>query len=312
MIQARHFLTLLLMFCIATNACSQSNRAGYLSPASVYVGSTPGDPMVKSMLNLPADTMIDFIRWDLVLQTSTAKEDSFVLNIAYGESQPNTLGFKRNGQRALFKGSYTATQSKNEKLMGTIYHLKTHMLPTGVLLVKLNENLLHLLRPQKGLMVGNGGWSYTLNRKQPVPSEEPLPALTMANLLMKDTALQIVYDGRTPCAQFANDYQLNVTPGCFKLKWRLILNRDPVSLQPTTYIIKRTDSRAINITGHWKIIKGTLSNPDAIIYQLDPDKPEKSISLLAGDKNVLFFLHKNQQLYVGNSDFSYTLNKIVK
>jgi hypothetical protein len=36
---------------------------------------------------------------------------------------------------------------------------------------------------------------------------------------------------------------------------------------------------------------------------------KKTLSLLAADENVLFFLDKNQKLYVGNEDFSYTLNR---
>ena len=63
------------------------------------------------------------------------------------------------------------------------------------------------------------------------------------------------------------------------------------------------------MTGKWTIIKGIQSNPKAVIYQLDPDKPEQSISLLLGDENVAFFLHKDNQLFTGNEDFSYTLNK---
>lgn len=61
--------------------------------------------------------------------------------------------------------------------------------------------------------------------------------------------------------------------------------------------------------GNWTILGGMPSHPKAVIIQLDPDKPEKSLSLLAGDENVLFFLDKSNRLYTGNGDFSYTLNK---
>jgi hypothetical protein len=69
------------------------------------------------------------------------------------------------------------------------------------------------------------------------------------------------------------------------------------------------DNAPKDITGTWSITKGTESNPDAIIYQLDPDKPNQTISLLVGDENILYFLHKNQELFIGNGDFSFTLNK---
>jgi hypothetical protein len=73
--------------------------------------------------------------------------------------------------------------------------------------------------------------------------------------------------------------------------------------------LKRTNSRETDITGNWTIIKGIASNPDAIVLQLDPDKPNQTISLLVGDDNVLFFLHKDKKLFTGNDNFSFTLNK---
>lgn len=59
------------------------------------------------------------------------------------------------------------------------------------------------------------------------------------------------------------------------------------------------------------MIKGTESDPDAIIYQLDPDKPDETISLFVADENILFFLHKDKKMFVGNDDFSFTLNRRV-
>ena len=87
------------------------------------------------------------------------------------------------------------------------------------------------------------------------------------------------------------------------------LSKDPKTLQPTTYTLKRTNSRETDITGNWTFIKGSPSNPNAIILQLDPDKPNQTVSLFVGDENVLFFLHKDKNLFVGNDNFSFTLNK---
>ena len=103
---------------------------------------------------------------------------------------------------------------------------------------------------------------------------------------------------------------MNVSPSCFKLKWRLTLNRDSITLKPATYIIRKVvDNIPRDVTGNWSIIKGTPSNPSAVIYQLDPDKPGETISLLAGDESVIFFLNNDNELYVGNGDFGFTLNK---
>jgi hypothetical protein len=209
----------------------------------------------------------------------------------------------------LIGGEYTISQNK-ETVNREIYHLKSAKLPTEILIIKLSDNIFHLLTPQKQLMVGNGGWSYTLNRKEPITDvSTDLPALKIVSDLPEDTAQQIIFDGRTPCLDIAKEKNISVTPDCFKLKWKLILNKDPKTLKPTTYVLRRTNSRATDIQGKWTIKKGVASNPNAIIYQLDPDKPEQSISLLLGDENVVFFLHKGNDLFTGNEDFSYTLNR---
>lgn len=265
-----------------------------LSSDITLVGSTPGDEQIKSLLAIPADSKIDFIRWNLVLNT----QHTFSLDIVFGESKPNTMGFKADNKLSI-KGEYN--------INGAIYQLTSKQLPAGISIIKLNANVFHLLSPQKELLPGNGGWSYTLNRK-PVLNEGSagLPVLTQ---LATDTARQIIFEGRTPCREFADEYNLSVQPDCFKLKWKLVLNKDPKTLQPATYLLYRTNTRESIITGNWAIGKGVPSNPNAIIYQLDPDQPEKSISLLLGDENVLFFLHKDKQLYTGNEDFSFTLNR---
>jgi hypothetical protein len=273
------------------------------------VACTPGDEQIKSLLAISPGTKVDFIRWNLILTDTKASKQSFILNIVFGESQPNTLGFKGGGEKKSIEGQYTTSQNQGG-VDAEIYHLKSSALPNEILMRKLNDNIFHLLTSQKHLMVGNGGWSYTLNRKQPLNNgAAESPALITMSYLPDDTAKQIIFEGRTPCLDFAKENNLTVAPDCFKLKWKLILNRDPESLKPTVYILHRTNSRESDITGKWAIIKGLSSNPNAVIYQLDPDKPDQSISLLLGDENVAFFLHKDNRLFVGNEDFSYTLNK---
>lgn len=278
-----------------------------LSPEINFVGSTPGDELIKSALTIPVDSKIDFIRWDLLLTNTTSDQGTFSLTIIFGEGQPNTSGFKGGGEKLSFEGKYVL--SKNKEINGDVYHLRSSKFSTEIRLAKLTPNLLHLLTPQNQLMVGNGGWSYTLNRKDPINTPIVLPAFTLSSTLRTDSAAQLTFDGRTPCTDFARDHNIIVPANCFKLKWRIILNRDPKTLLPTTYLIKRTDTRTTDSKGTWAIIKGISSSPNARIYQLDPDKPEKSLFLLAGDENVLFLLTKEKNLYVGNGDFSYTFNK---
>jgi len=274
----------------------------------VLTGSTPCDQLMKSTLHLSSDELIDFMKWELTL-TGNADKGSFMLKLNYGESQPNTSGFKQGGKNISFSGEYDAVLSDSEKLHGMIYSLRSN--ETGILIrmIKVNDNIFHLLTNDYRLFIGNGGWSYTLNRKSPL-QPGTLPVLTDLEYVLSDTAVRSVFDGRTPCSPIASEYNFPASGDCYKIKWRLILLRDPATHLPGEYILQNIFAGDRKATGTWDISVGTQSNPGVVIYRLDPGKPEKSLSFLAADRNVLFFLDRNDQIFTGNSDFSFTLNRI--
>jgi len=272
-----------------------------------YAGSTPGDSLIKVALGIPVTTPIDFMKWELLLNNNAKR--TFTLIINYGISQPNTNGFKPGNDTLSFTGIYKLISTKSDHFKGQVVQLTSGSFSGGYLsLAKIGNQMLHILQPGYRLMVGNGGWSYTLNMiNREIQEPEPLYTVVPAKNILNDPAVQIVFDGRTPCIEITRVFKFNTTADCLKLKWRLTLNRDPATLQPATYQLQRTDVRSTGtITGNWTII--TLSD-SAIIFKLDPEQPEKSLSILAGDENVLFFLDKDNRLFTGNSDFSYTLNR---
>lgn len=115
-----------------------------------------------------------------------------------------------------------------------------------------------------------------------------------------------VFDGRFPCAEIHRDWKLPARPECQKLKWSLALFQDPETQQPTTYSLNQGKR-----TGKWAIVRGTPTDPEAIVYQLDSDKPEVSVYLLKGDDDVLFVLDQQRNFRVGNAYLSYNLNRVV-
>jgi hypothetical protein len=281
---------------------------GFSPPVSntfdvVLHGSTPGDEVVRSMLSIPADLDIDFIRWNLRL----SERKTFVLDLVFGAAQPNTLGFKGGGQKRTVNGTYIVAKHGSGFSFREVYHLKSNRFADKVSLVKLSDNVFHLLTPQNRLMSGNGGWSYSLSKMNPSTTNEILFSSAMSD----DRSLQTVYDGRTPCREIARDHpEMNASEHCFKLKWRLILNRDSISLLPSTYTMRKVvDNEPRDVSGKWTIIKGIAGNPGAVIYVIGTENPGEAISLLAGDDNVLFFLTRKNELYVGNGDFSFALNR---
>ena len=296
-----------VFICVCILLAINCSAADTHSPQFVLVASTPGDELIKSRLAIPAETKVDFIRWELNLKDLPAEEDTFMLNIVFGVGKPNTTGFMNGGENRSIAGTYTVTKSVNQTVNGVIYHLKSFHLPAEIAFVKLNDNLFHLLTSTGELMIGNGGWSYSLNRKDMVKENSPLPQLTNTSSIFPDTARQVIYDGRTPCQTFANDHLLRAGSDCFKLKWRVIVNRDPVTHKPTTYKMRKVVDNAMkDVTGNWSITKG---NGNVLIIRIDPGKGKETISFLVGDSNVLFVLDTNDKLYTGNGDFSYTLNK---
>jgi hypothetical protein len=256
------------------------------------------------MLSISTATQVDFIKWNLNLNDNK----TFALNIVYGESQPNTLGFKSGGQTKRFQGSFAVDTSPENKAFREVYQLKSHSLAGTISLVKLSENLFHILTSDNQLMIGNGGWSYSLNRANSVP----LKKILIWSAVSDEKAMQVIFDGRTPCQEISAEHpEMNASGTCFKLKWKLILNRDSITNAPTSCIIRKVvDNQPQDVTGKWTIVQKTTENPDVVIYKIETGT-DPPISFLAGDNHVLFFLDKDGNPFVGNENFSFTLNRRV-
>lgn len=299
---------MLIPLLILAGDCVQNAQTGVRTTYLKFTGSTPGDNSIKSIIGIPENDSIDFIRWELILEEMN--KPSFVLNLNYGISKPNTTGFEPDDKAMTIKGRYEKRHLKTGSFKGEIYDFISPGFANDTLsLVKIGDQVLHILERDNRLMVGNGGWSYTLSLSNArYDGASPLITFVPVENILNDTALEVIFGGRTPCSEIARAFNFNHPPGCLKLKWKLTLYRDPVNLKPSTYKLQRTDIRDTGIaTGKWTVY---CHSDSTVIYTLDPDKPDASLSLLAGDENVLFFLDKDYGLFTGNEDFSYTLNRI--
>jgi hypothetical protein len=253
---------------------------------AVYYGSTPGHLNIREFLGISLTDSIDFIRWKLSMRSG-----HYELNCQYGLSKAGTETFS-DTHEVLFSG--TLRKQGN-------YYLLQHEDRT-LYILKINANLLHLLNKEKSLLVGNGGYSYTLNVDSPVKTKE-------MNLQVKYSRPQypIAYHGRTPCQELSVLLELNSSSECHKLKWYIIFFVDPVSGKPSHYLKRGTAYRENTmVKGKWEIIRGTDGR---VIYKLDPERKNKATHLLKADDNILLFTDFEGNLLVGNKHFSYTLNK---
>ncbi len=303
-ILTKMFLFLILLYGSDVHTHSQPPSHEIVS----FTGATPSDSVINQMLDIPVEVRSDFIKWNLQLTFKTEKA-FFRLDLLYGVAQPNTSGFIGGGTSKTIEGHFSVSKKRNGDHR-VIYYLNSEQLSSAIMLGEINGNILHVLSPEKKLMVGNGGWSYTLNRNQPFAKD------TIAHhfdshqpMTHSETLSTQIYIGRTPCQDFAKAYGWEVSRDCFKLKWKLTLYGDAAIPETLAYKLQHTGKRDRAITGKWKIIKGIPSDPEVLIYQLDPDIPGKNLRFLVGDENVLFFLNKEDHHFAGNGDFSYTLNR---
>ena len=119
-----------------------------------------------------------------------------------------------------------------------------------------------------------------------------------------------VFAGTSPCADIAKPL-LKIPPGakCDRIKWNLTLYHHPNTLTPTTYKLNseygfHVDNRTYvtkgtNVAeGKWAILRGAKTDPDAVVFQLDPDKPQIAISFLKVDPNILHLLDRDESLMI--------------
>jgi hypothetical protein len=120
------------------------------------------------------------------------------------------------------------------------------------------------------------------------------------------------FEGRSPCREITQMFGVPARDECIKIKWQLVLFQDPVTQAPTTYALGGFQWRNPPKTGKWAIVKGTKEDPNAVVIQLDPDQPQSSFAFQKADENILLFLDREHRQLVGNSRFSYTLNRVRK
>jgi hypothetical protein len=269
----------------------------------VYAGCTPGDGEIRQMLRIPSNTVVDFIRWNLLLRG----DQQFVLDISYGQSKPNTLALKPDSIHRTIIGTYTTDLKPKTAALKETLHFSAKEGDVQFKMARVTANLFHFLTADGQWMVGNGGWSFQLNRKSPVIGDD----LFIHSNLTDDTSRLMVFEGRTPCQAIASEHpEMKRSDACFKLKWKLTLHRDPVSKQPTNYVFRKViDNEPRQVEGSWSVRKGTGALNGTVIYTVGTENPETAMSFLVGDDNILIFLDKQMKPYPGNEHFSVALNR---
>lgn len=250
-----------------------------------YTASTPANEAVRKFLGIPLADSIDFIRWKIVLN-----DNGYKLNCNYGISKPNTNGFENGGIKIDIHGK---TERKANHILLWNENKALHI-------VAINDDILQLANNDNSLMIGNGGWSYTLNAVEGTGSNSI--SIKPQRTAIKDS---MSFTGRSPCGVPA------IIPKdklCYKLKWLIVLYGNAQENEATTCKIIGTPYRSRGgQSGTWKIING---NDGRIRYEIKDEDGKPLLYLEKADENILYFTDADGRLLTGNEDFSYSLSRV--
>ncbi|GEO09312.1 hypothetical protein [Segetibacter aerophilus] len=163
MMTIKIFLAIVLT-CILVMKAHPQNTTGTTSAitAGVFVGSTPCDSFIKASLEIPSVETCEFIKWEIRLLDNPSGH--FQLSALYGESQPNTNGFKGGGKKIEISGTYKIVGETKPNEKHRLYHFSGNHLKPELLLIQMDNNVLHFADNNHDFITGNAGFSYAVNR----------------------------------------------------------------------------------------------------------------------------------------------------
>jgi len=283
---------------------------GTAQPAAghqVFVGSTPCDAEPRLFLGITATVPCERITWHLALADKEARR-TFSLRVAYGMQARNDPGFQDGGIDKTVTGTWATVNAPGTNRDAADYRLTSDTPRRSLELRKVGHGLLHLLTRRGGLMVGNGGWSYTLNRTDGPSSRNARASFEPVSAAWPTAAG--VFEGRTPCRELDGRLgAFRIDSGCMKLKWKLTLHHDAATGAPTRYVLEGSAYRRAPRIGTWAVLRNR-NDPGTIVYRLDPDDADRSLSFIRADDNILLFAGEDGSPLVGDKYFSYTLNRV--
>ena len=98
--------------------------------------------------------------------SSTQQSGTYTIDYTYGMQEQGGPGFQNGGSDKQIKGSWISAKGAKSDPDALVYQLKKAD-GTTFSFVKLSENNIHPLNTDNTLMVGDGSFSYTLNRIKP-------------------------------------------------------------------------------------------------------------------------------------------------
>ncbi len=164
MLLTKYFLSVLCVCCMAISSCSQTNSSKNSAPTHVFVGSTPCNTEVNSLLKIPSTDTCVFMKWELNMIKGNNQPGVFKLLISYGDYQPNTMNFLGGGKSISLTGKLTTSYVTKENSKHTVYHLISDKQQPELLFSEFDNNILHLIDSSMKFIKGDASFGFVLNR----------------------------------------------------------------------------------------------------------------------------------------------------
>lgn len=161
---ANSFLLVVLMCGIAISSCSQNSSSKTHIATDIFAGSTPCNPEVNKALNIPASDACAFMKWELDLFYENGRDTQFKLLVSYGDYQPNTPFFLGGGKNIQISGRLDTSYITRNNTPYKILHLNGDKNKSEILLIELDNNILHLIDSNMKLIKGDDSHAFILNR----------------------------------------------------------------------------------------------------------------------------------------------------
>jgi len=269
-VQRVRIVQLLLVLFAMTAVQAEPKRDS--SVFGVFSGSSPSGDAIRPFLGIPPDAIGDLIQWRLTLYQNAETDGpaTYSLYCEYGPAVAGLPGLGKKRSSVERQGSWRIGKGTKSNPEAVVYELDG-----SVSLFRLTAEILHILNRDRSLMIGTGGWSYTLYREgtseKPGDASFPVSDESRSNAVAPvptDRSLFGVFDGRSPCQGIAGELGIGVSAGCIKAKWRITLWHHPQTKTPTRYRMEDSLHRRAPREGNWTIIRGTQTEPNAIIDHL--------------------------------------------
>jgi hypothetical protein len=166
-------LFLIYFLSIVTTACSQNTGNSTSDSADIFAGTTPCGNIIRPLHKIKKEgncaleeCKCVMVEWRLELHKDpvTKEPAGYKLTSINRFTVAETNMLSQPGTKTESEGKWAIIKGNQQKPGAILYRLNADKKDLSLDLIKLDNDLLHVLDDEGKLMIGNEFWSYTLTR----------------------------------------------------------------------------------------------------------------------------------------------------